>query len=98
MKLKQYVSDFVEDFNCSGIILCAAEEINFDELFLKLIHDDVYHMNRFEDVRSSRIFYIKYCDLFTVIDNEIKVLLEDAYTFKTLHQDENGFYVMVGGK
>ena len=93
MKLKQYVSDFVEDFNCSGVVLYAAEEINFDELFLKLTHDDLYHMSRFEGVRSDRIFYIEYCDLIAVEDNEIKVLLEGDYTFTTLHQDENGFYV-----
>lgn len=98
MGIKHYVSDFVEEFNYSGIVLYAAEEINFDKLFLKLSRDNLSHMYGFDCVRDDRLFYIENCDLITVEDNEIKELLENDYTFATLHQDKNGFYIMVGGE
>lgn len=93
MKNKHYVSDFVEEFNYSGIILYAAEDINFDKLFLQLSHNQLSHMYCFDGVRDTRLFCIENCDLITVVDNEIKELLEIDYTFTTLHQDEKGFYV-----
>lgn len=48
-------------------------------------------MYGFDVVRDCKIFYIENCDLITVEDNEIKELLENDYTFATLHQDKNGF-------
>lgn len=98
MRNKHYVSDFVEEFNYSGIVLYAADEINFDELFLKLTRDYLSHMYRFDGVRDNRLFYIENCDLISVEDDEIKELLENDYSFATLHHDENGFYVMVKGE
>ena len=97
-KLNHYVSDFVEEFNYSGIILYVAEEINLDKLFLKLSSDNLSHMSRFDGMRDNRIFYIENCDLFTVKDNEIKELVEENYTITTLHHDKNGFYVKVWGE
>ena len=98
MKNKHYVSDFVEEFNYSGIILYAAEEVNLDKLFLQLSHNQLSHMYGFDGVRDNGLFYIENCDLITVEDNEIKELLENDYTFTTLHQDKNGFYVRLGGE
>ena len=98
MKMKHYISDFVEEFNYSGIVLYVAAEIKFDELFLKLSRDNLSHMSRFDGVRDNRIFYIENCDLFSDEDDEIKELLEENYTITTLRHDKNGFYVKVWGE
>lgn len=94
-----YIGNFIDDLNYHAVILHVDQDIDLDDLYIRLNDDNVNHLHRFDSVRGNRLFYIENCDLQDVTIeptwNELLELIENEYSVLHLKKDINGYYIVV---
>lgn len=97
MYKRHYIEDFVEEFYHSGIIFKISKSVNLKHLRLKLDEDYLFCPHSFDSLLDNRLFYIENGDLY-IINSKCEMLElvnYNCYTLKILHEDENGFFIIV---
>lgn len=94
-----YIDSFIDDLNYRAVILHVDQDIDLNELYIRLNDDNVNHLYRFDSVRDNRLFYIENCDLQDITIkptwNELLELIESEYSVLNLKKDANGYYIVV---